>query len=103
MSEQVEARELTFAQLYEKLIIFEDIFLDHLPEEQYAMLRKGLSSYKTKNNEKLKRNDMPTEDRMINFEIIATYDTEVALKVRVWFNNPTKIAAKIIPADGELK
>jgi len=103
MPEQVEARELTFAQLYEQLVIHEDIFCDHLPEEQYSILRKGLSSYKTKNNEKLKKNGMPTEDRMINFEVTASYATENTIKVRVWFNRVNKIETKIIPADGELK
>jgi len=102
MSSNDETQELTFAQLYERLIIEDDIILDNMPSMQYPVLRKGLSSYKTKNNDKLKRNDLPTEDRKIEFEIIE-FKPSGLIKVRVWFKPLMKINATPIQPDGALK
>lgn len=102
MSSDEGTQELTFAQLYERLIIEDDVILDDMPAVQYPTLRKGLSSYKTKNNEKLKKNELPTEDRKIEFEILE-HKKDGLLKVRVWFKPLMKISAKPIQTDGALK
>lgn len=96
------AEELTFSQLYERLIIEEDIILDDLSTSDYATLRKGLSAYKTKNNARLKRADLPTEERRIEFETLEQYKHGF-IKIRIFFNKQVTITAKPITSDGELK
>jgi len=100
--EEIETQELTFSQLYERLVIEEEFILDDMPNTQYPSLRKGLSAYKTKINDKCKRNGLPTEERKIEFELLEEKAMGL-IKVKVFFKALTKINAKPIQTDGELK
>ncbi len=98
-----ELQELTIPEVYERLVIEDDIILDMLAASTLPTIRKGLSSYKTKLNEKAKRHDLPTEDRRIEFDILETNYKDGWIKVRVYFAGEKKIVAKIINSDKELK
>ena len=98
-----ELQELTIPEVYERLVIEDDIILDQLASATLPLLRKGLSSYKTKLNEKAKKHDLPTEDRRIEFDTLDTNYKDGWIKVRVYFAGEKKFAAKIITSDKELK
>lgn len=97
-----EAEELTFSQLYERLLIEDDIILDELDETSVPAIRKGLSSYKTKINTKAKRAELPVEDRRIEFDVLHIYKNNT-VKLRIYFVSEKRVTAKLINADKEMK
>lgn len=102
MPETADVEALTYDQIYAKLIINEDIILDELPVSDIKRLKKGLSSYKQKQNEKCKKFDLPLEDRKIIFEELAQNTKEGTVKIRIKFQERQPIKAAIKPADGTL-
>lgn len=96
-------QEFTIEELYERLVLDEDFILDMLPAEHLNKLRKGLSNYKTKLNDKAKKAQLPTEERRIEFDTIETNVREGWIKIRVYFVGDTKVKGKLIKSDGELK
>ena len=98
-----ELQELSISEIYERLVIEDDIILDMLPSAQLTPLRKGLSSYKTKLNDKAKRVELPIEERRIEFDVLEINYKKGWTKVRVYFAGEKKIAARVITSDKELK
>lgn len=94
--------EVTIPELYSRLLCDEDIILDNLPSMQFTLLKRGLSSFKAKQNARLRRNDLPIEDRRIEYDIIHQDLKTGLMKVRVFFNQPISIHATVITADGNI-
>lgn len=103
MQDVNDVEEFTIEELYARLVLDEDFILDMVPVEQLFRLRKGLSNYKTKLNEKAKKAQLPTEERRIEFDTIETNAAKGYIKIRVYFVGDTRITGKLIKSDGDLK
>lgn len=88
-----EFTTLTYEQVYQKLLEVEDITID-LPGEQVALLRKGLSNVKAKNNAKLKQNDLPIDDRRVEFKVIKEDVTARLTTLKIWLSEKDTVQIK---------
>lgn len=93
-----ETATLTIAQIFEKLVAADDIILDDLPEYQFRLVRRGISSHKTKMNDRLRRNDLPTEDRRVEYQVLETKANGL-IKARIFFVGEKQVTARVIEAD----
>lgn len=96
-------QEMGLKELYEKLLLEEDIIvvIDKVDETR---VRKGLSSIKAKQNAKFKDSGLPTEDSTIEFKVHEDYKVNGRVKLQIYLKQKAtvKVHALIIPDDEEL-
>jgi hypothetical protein len=102
MTNETRSRNYTYADLYTELFANEDIILEDLLSRDLNALKRGLSSFKHKQNVKLLKDGLPVEERRIEYEVLAKDTKKGTIKLRVLFSNPAAVKAKLIHADGEL-
>jgi hypothetical protein len=100
-STEEELQDLTFDDIYNNVVAHDEVFLDYLDADEIVNIRKGLSDYKSKINARLKKQELPTEDRTLEYETVHVYKND-SIKLRIYFGQPKVIKAKLIPGDGSL-
>lgn len=94
--------EVTLEELYKQLLLHEDIFVE-VGGESVHRIRKGISSIKAKNNDKLKRADLPIDRFKIDYEIVKEDKEAKLVRLRIRIIKPVLIQVKKIEvADKEL-
>lgn len=62
---------VSFKDIFDTLIVDEELIIESLPAEQLPKLRKGLSNYKSRLNKKFQDENLgKAEERNIEFEIL---------------------------------
>jgi len=90
---QVVDEELTYADLYKRLLIHEDIIVV-IGGEDFYRLRKGISSIKAKDNAKLKEADLPTEKFKIEYDKLDEDRVNKSVKIRIRIVKPDSLVVK---------
>lgn len=99
MVTDTDIESLTYGELFEKLLLTEDIILESIPAYQDKEIRKGIAVFKTKMNAKLKRNDLPVETRRVEYDILEKRENGT-IKLRIFFAHKQRINTKIIISEG---
>ena len=82
---------MTYMEIYQVLLEKEDIMLD-VPRMNVQSLRKGLSNLKAKQNASLKANELPIDNRRMEFKIVDENIAEGIATVKIWLNE-----AEVVP------
>lgn len=99
-----ESREMTIKELWEAVQLQEDIIIE-IDAIEINRVRKGLSGAKAKENAKLRDNNLPTDDSVLEFKEHDDVDLkrQGRVKLQIWLKRPDKIKIhKYVVADGEL-
>lgn len=100
-----DTQELSLAEIYDRIYADEDIIIV-IDAVEETRVRKGLSSIKAKRNSKLKDNDLPTDDSVLEFKTITTAEGEIpkgTVKLQIYLKRkPTVTVHSLIVADKEL-
>lgn len=91
--QEEQERELTYLDIYKKLLLSEDMILE-IGGEDLHRLRKGISSVKARDNAKLKDSGLPVERFKIDYMMLGENQLTKTVKIRIRIVRPDTVMVK---------